>query len=443
MGICSIETAPGIVQEGSIYSSLQEAIDTVLTYQLRFGHIWQRAQSKNNNGTLCKLTVRCNHYNFTAPTHWPDLDPSEYCTSKTNQTGCMAFVNLCRISVSNSWRVTKLDWVHNHDPEVPPSGKAPRRATKQEKQTISQLATSNSQQFLRAHIAVALQAQNTDNPKFSVLEPRQINNLINNAQREAHEEINSHGGNIQAIIDSLNAKNLESPGWAYHLKLNENSIMTGIWWQSPMQADLAKRYGDVLINDNTYNWNNTGYPLNIGIIIDGHGHSHNIWYALHQLENHAHHSWALGCHLTSAGYPPTTFMSDHHASLISAVIEKLPMTEHIFCIHHLSGNIELNIRRLISGQWADFSVDFWDAYRAVSPEEFDRLWTALVDKFPETRTYLDGELYSCHTQWAWAFISHKFTCGVRTNGRVESENRVNKVIGGAEKINQATVRWSK
>lgn len=57
----------------------------------------------------------------------------------------------------------------------------------------------------------------------------------------------------------------------------------------------------------------------------------------------------------------------------------------------------------------------------------------MTAKFPAAKSYLDDELYSCRTQWAWAFTSFQFTCGVRTNGRAEGENRVNKTIGGPKK----------
>lgn len=56
-----------------------------------------------------------------------------------------------------------------------------------------------------------------------------------------------------------------------------------------------------------------------------------------------------------------------------------------------------------------------------------------MTRFPAAKQYLEDELYSCRTQWAWAFTSFQFTCGVQTNGCVECENRVNKAIGGPKK----------
>ncbi|KAG2740233.1 hypothetical protein P692DRAFT_20753620, partial [Suillus brevipes Sb2] len=53
-------------------------------------------------------------------------------------------------------------------------------------------------------------------------------------------------------------------------------------------------------------------------------------------------------------------------------------------------------------------------------------------KFPRAHNYL-GEIYDCRERWAWAWVSHIFTAGIRTNGRVEVENRINKVFGGPKK----------
>jgi hypothetical protein len=72
-------------------------------------------------------------------------------------------------------------------------------------------------------------------------------------------------------------------------------------------------------------------------------------------------------------------------------------------------------------------------YRAVSPDEFERLWSSLGTKYPAAAKYIDAELYPCRSQWAWAWVSNIFTAGVRTTGRVEGENRINRMIGGPKK----------
>lgn len=74
--------------------------------------------------------------------------------------------------------------------------------------------------------------------------------------------------------------------------------------------------------------------------------------------------------------------------------------------------------------------DFWEMYRAVSPEIFDQRFNALCQKYSGAADYLRSNLYPCRDRWAWAWVSTVFTAGIRTNGRVEAENRVNKLFGG-------------
>lgn len=73
-------------------------------------------------------------------------------------------------------------------------------------------------------------------------------------------------------------------------------------------------------------------------------------------------------------------------------------------------------------------------YIALFPsDEFERQWSQLMSQYPSASKYLDEELYPCRARWAWAWISNVFTADVRTTGRVEGENRINKAIGGPKK----------
>ena len=51
-------------------------------------------------------------------------------------------------------------------------------------------------------------------------------------------------------------------------------------------------------------------------------------------------------------------------------------------------------------------------------------------KYPAAQKYLEEELWPTHTRWAWAWVGTRFTCGVRTSGRIEAENHVNKLFSG-------------
>lgn len=82
----------------------------------------------------------------------------------------------------------------------------------------------------------------------------------------------------------------------------------------------------------------------------------------------------------------------------------LPLTRHLYCLSYLNTNITESLRSKLGDEWDEFKRGFWAAYRAVSPEQFDRLWIALEERFPNARAYLGG-LNKIRDQWAWFAVS--------------------------------------
>lgn len=419
-------TVVGDILLGSTFHSWEEGKVAIFAREERLGHKWRIGQSKKLEGSRKKVTLRCNHYYHHRPTHSNAIDPSDHRRGKTIKTNCTAHVNLNRIA-NSIWHVTFIDWTHNHDREIPPGGFVPRPPTREQRKTVDEFSQGGN--FTRDHIARILSNQFPDHP----LERRQITNLINAARGSARQEVNALGGDAASIIASLRKKDDEEHGWRYELKLDENQVVVGLWWQSPAQAELTCRFSDILVNDNTYNRNQYSYPLNIGIIVDNFGKSRNAWYALHRSEDTPTLAWVFQCHLESAGTPPEILASDRHGSLIAACSQVMPLTHHIYCLHHLNGNVTINVRPSLGPQWNGFTHDFWATYRAVSPEDFERLWRELMARYPAAQSYMDAELYPARERWAWAWIGRIFTAGIRTNGRSESENRITRVFGGPKK----------
>jgi MULE transposase domain len=425
--LASVVASHGPIQEGKVFVTWEEGRDALYAEEERRGHKWKVAQGKHDQHGRKKVILRCNHYYHHQPTHQPNLDPSEYRKGRSIRTGCNAHVNFNRVQDSSLWHITFISLVHNHDREIPPGGLATRPPNHNQRQLVSKLV--NDSAFTRGHITKILSKQFPEKP----LEPRQVSNMMGKVRMEARREVKALGGDVASIIAKLQERIRSGENWTYHLRLDENQTVIGLWWQSPEQAELVRRYPDILINDNTYNRNQYQYPLDIGVIIDSHGMSRNGWYSFHAKEDTDTHSWVFRCHLDSAGSPPEILVSERHGSLIASASLTMPLTLHVFCLHHLNGNVATKIRPILGPQWDDFTRDFWATYRAVSPDEFERLWADLVTRYPGAEPYMNEELYPCQERWAWAWISHVFTAGIRTNGRVEAENCVNKAFGGPKK----------
>lgn len=415
-----------------LYDSCQDAQTALYVFEQGRGHIWCKGQSLNYpDSGLKKLTFRCKCYRKANPTHNKSLDPSQHREGKSAKTDCPAHVNVNYNKTLGSWRMTTCNLDHNHPPALPTGAKPRVPASTKQKDIICNLATNHHQSFTRSQVAEVLLLSAPDEQE---LEPRKIGALITRHRAEARNAIKSQGGDCAVIAKDLRAKHAEDPRWRYEISISPDGsgVVDGVFWQSPLQVELSDRYGDVLVFDSSYKQNDVEYPLSIRIVIDGFCASCNVFYAVTATEGSDQVKWIFQCYLRSTKCPPTTFISDRHATLLSIIPIVLPLTNHLYCLHHLLTNIDQNLRRKLGGRWGEFMPAFRVVYRAVSPEIFTRLWETLVARFPEAADYLNNELWPCRERWAWTYTAYKFTVGIRTSGRVESENRVTKVFAGAK-----------
>lgn len=410
---------------GDQFESLEVAEAAVKRDAEESGFVMVRGQSyKGEDGGLQKLTMRCKCYRLPKEKHGMAVHPADHREGRSFRTGCLAHVNIRRVAGSDRFYLSLVDTGHNHPRLLAVGGHAQTRPTEQQREYISKYAENGG--FSRKHILQMLETEGIGHR----LEPRQMTNIINQCRREAQVEVQALGGDIPSVIAILEEKRREDPRWQYRIRMNGDSRVTALWWQSPAQAEIIAKYHDILVNDNSYNRNQYGYPLNVGVAIDGFGVSRNIWYCFQEREDAETHAWVLQCHLSTAPRPPSVFISDKDLALEAAVRETLPFTEHILCLHHLGGNISKNLQPGLGTDWEAFMQDFWAMYRSPSPDRFDVLFHQILDDYPAAASYLQSALYPTRHRWAHAWVSTKFTCGIRTNGRVEVENRVNKSLGG-------------
>ena len=416
----------GLFQQGMFFKTWEEARDAIYEQEEACGHKWIKHQTKmsKNGSNVVRITFRCNRQSFPTPKHSTAIDPSDLRHGKSSRVGCQAHVNVCRNP--GGWHLGKIELDHNHERSIPPGGKVSRPPTVEQRSIIIDLTKVPN--LTRAQVAKIVE----NRAEFSKpLEPRQISNIITKARSDAREVTASMGGDFAAILADLKDKS-EAHGWVFEAQIDASNTVTGLYWQTAEQVQLCQRYSDILLNDNSYNRNNVGYSLNLGLIIDNHGKSRNAFQVLHASEDSRTHSWVLRSYSKYSKAAPEVFGSDRDAALIQSAREVIPLSLHMYCLHHAQGNIVQHARRSLQSSFGPFMQDFWAAYRGVSPEEFDRLWNHLTSTYPPMKDYLDRELYPCRKQWAWAWISTTFTAGVQTTGRVESENRVTQASLGAK-----------
>ncbi|KAF8578795.1 hypothetical protein K439DRAFT_1621045 [Ramaria rubella] len=364
---------------GTLYTSFEEAKIKLCMYEEKRGSKLRVAQNKKRpDGEVKRITLCCHAYGKHEPAHDAKIDPRDHCEARTVKCGCMVHYNLTAILGTSMWTLSFAICC----------GRTPRPASKAQCKVIETYATKPS--FTRQHIKSVLTKEFPDQP----LDSHQITNAINNARARARADVEQLGGDFTSIINNLQQKVANGEVWTYSLKLDDNGKVVGLWWQSPEQAALSRRYSDILINDNVANRNQ------------------------YAREDANMHTWVLRNHLDAAGKHPDVFVSDCDPALMSVVPKLMPFTYQMFCLHHLEGNTTHALQPILRESWAQFKQEFWTVYHSISPEVFDTCWKALEQAYPAAKTYLN-ELFTCREHWAHPWTSQHFTAGVRTNGRVE------------------------
>ncbi|KAG5222782.1 SF3b1 domain-containing protein [Salix suchowensis] len=175
------------------------------------------------------------------------------------------------------WHITTVDLRHNHDREIPEGGHIRRPATKDQKELITQLAVG----------PVATTLSSYEHMQYTV----------HWARREAELE-----------------------GYRYKIKLDENQKVTGLWWQSGVMN--GSWYAIRIFSSMTI--------LPIGMIVATHLVLGSLLTTLERVEM-----------FEAAAKPPEVFASDRDHALITTIANILPLTFHLYCLHHLNGNVSI------------------------------------------------------------------------------------------------------
>jgi hypothetical protein len=280
----------------------------------------------------------------------------------------------------------------------------------------------------RRDVRVLLNAHFPEHP----LTLAQVSNLINLQKRVARDEVNDNGGDMVSMVGFLMKRKQEDERWVVHVEVDEaTNRFRRVFWQSPAQVERMERYDDVIINDIALMRNKYNVPLNTWVIINHLNKTQTIAYALHTTETIEDHEWVLRI-LFSSLRPNVNrvYVSDFDLALDHVVASF--GVRHILCLHHLSGNIAKNLAPVLGVLFQPFLTRFWQVYYSISPASFDARWERLLDDFPASQTYLRRVMQPTKERWAWPWVAPTFTCGVRTTGRVEGENSVNKRLGNTK-----------
>lgn len=363
--------------------SLSQLQDIVVSTEARYGFKLIKGQIERCETTaqIKRQKLLCDHFTSVTASHQTNLSPIKYrrideyhChpgdrrDSKTKKTNCPVYYNLCYSRDTDDWYIArgpKEAHAHNHKPYD--IDHVPRPASLQQKRLVENLTNASA-------TLTSGQLGDVVNSQFpgQKLRPKQVSNLLQSLKLSSREQEISAGSDAAALVRELEKLKDEDPRWKYHMKLSEdgNNQLLAVFWQDPGMVELARQYGDIIINDIAALHNNKHMPLNIFTAIDNFYQNRNVAYCIQISESSEYHRWALQCLFESMLQPPDVFMSDLDTGLSSVLKNEYPNIFHLLCLHHISGNFARNLSSKLGAEFRPFLRDFWSTHHAESEDRF-------------------------------------------------------------------------
>lgn len=225
---------------------------------------------------------------------------------------------------------------------------------------------------------------------------------------------------LQMLLDRKES----DPLWIVKPRLESSSRkLNHLLWMSPVQRYLYESFHDVVILDTTSNTNRFQMMLCVIVIIDNHFKTRIVASAIIEDETLDTFRWILGTILEETGINPGVIFTDSDPSLISAIKEIHPDTNHLLCIFHIDLNLRKKLKGKLGSRFEEFRRKFYACRNSLCKELFESRWTQLIDQYPESAKYMTETLYVNKESWAVPWIRNQFTAGVQSTQRIESINK--------------------
>ena len=230
-------------------------------------------------------------------------------------------------------------------------------------------------------------------------------------------------GDTGGVLEYLEKKTSEDGKFFYSIQVDEDDLITNIFWtDSKMVADY-ELFGDVVCFDTTYRKLNDGRPFGLLVGVNNHKKTTIFGAALLYDETAESFVWLFNTFLTAmSGKKPKTILTDEDAAMAKAIKIVLPETHHRICVWHMNQNACKHLAGVVE-DYKKFNKDFQNCiYDQEEEEEFINTWNNLLDKYKLQNNEWLQRLFDKREKWALAYGRNTFSADMVSTQRSESMN---------------------
>ncbi|XP_042481306.1 protein FAR1-RELATED SEQUENCE 5-like isoform X2 [Macadamia integrifolia] len=232
-------------------------------------------------------------------------------------------------------------------------------------------------------------------------------------------------GDTGSVLQYLQQMQLEDPAFFYAIQVDEDDLMTNIFWADSRMVLDYTHFGDVVCLDTTYRNTKDCRPFSLFLGVNHHKKIVIFGVALLYDESIDTFSWLFDTFFKAmSGKKPKTILTDQDASVGKAISTELPEINHRLCVWQVHQNAIklLKLFRVSSTFAQDFSSCMYDHE---DEKDFLNAWNLLFERYefhPSEKEWLQ-RLFEIKEKWALAYGRETFCGDITSAQQSESFNK--------------------
>ncbi|XP_062011757.1 protein FAR1-RELATED SEQUENCE 5-like [Rosa rugosa] len=234
-------------------------------------------------------------------------------------------------------------------------------------------------------------------------------------------------GDAGAILQYFQKMQSENSSYFYSIQLDEDDMITNIFWADARSVSDYSLFGDVLCFDTTYRTNEYGRPFAPFVGVNHHKQTTLFGAALLYDETTESFRWLFETFLSAmSSKQPITILTDQSAAMAKAIKDVFPQATHRLCVWHLYQNAAKNLSHVFHGS-SEFVDDFSNCmYDYEFENEWLLAWNDMLEKYSLQENKWLNNLFELREKWALVYGRHTFTADMKSTQRSECMNNVLK-----------------
>lgn len=399
-----------IPRVGMEFESEDAAYEFYNTYALMVGFSVRKSSAHRYRGTVLDRIYVCSCQGKRGPDKRDNIYKSHRAETRC---GCLARL---KISCRQVGKFRVIDFVakHNHDLASPGNIHLFRSHRKMSTSHASEFDMADRPDIppRNAYVFMAKQAAGCET-RFAGVENR---NYL-----QGKRSIEMKSGDTCVVLAYLQAMQVQDPSFFYAIQVDEDDLITNIFWADATMMTDYEDFGDVICFDTTYRKNKDGRPIVLFVGVNHHKQSTIFGVALMYDGTSESFAWLFDTFSRAmGGKAPKTMFIEEDDVILKALAFQWPETYQRLCIRHIFQNATIQLSDVFA-RYEEFSRDFSNCiYDYEHEEEFVNAWTELLDKYELKNNDWLKKMFNIKEKWALVYGRDRFGADMATTQRGES-----------------------